>query len=90
MKAYHVKVTGRVQRVGYRMYVQGLGEKYGVAGYVKNEDDGSVTVFVQGDEKAVEEFIAALNQPPPPAHVKQVKAVEAQPIPKLKDFTIRF
>jgi acylphosphatase len=84
-----VKVFGRVQRVGYRRYVLDSAQELGLSGYVRNEKDGSVTVFVQGDDAAVENFIEKLKTPPQPAHVKSLEVKDARPRPALKYFTIK-
>lgn len=46
--------------------MQELGQELGLKGYVRNEKDGTVTVFVQGEENQVELFIEKLKAPPPP------------------------
>jgi len=65
VKAYLVKVYGRVQGVGYRRFVLDSAQELGLPGYVKNEKDGSVTIFVQGDDAIVEKFIEMLESPHP-------------------------
>jgi acylphosphatase len=89
VKASLVKVFGRVQRVGYRRHVLDSAQELGLSGYVRNEKDGSVTVFVQGDDAAVEKFIEKLKTPPQPAHVKSLEVKDARPRPALKHFTIK-
>jgi acylphosphatase len=89
LKAFQVRVYGRVQRVGYRRFVLDSAQELGLSGYVKNEKDGSVTVFAQGNEDALEKFIEMLKSPPPPAHVKSIDVKEAKPRPAIKYFTIR-
>jgi acylphosphatase len=89
VKASLVKVFGRVQRVGYGRHVLDSAQELGLSGYVRNEKDGSVTVFVQGDDAAVEKFIEKLKTPPQPAHVKSLEVKDARPRPALKYFTIK-
>jgi len=89
LKAFQVRVYGRVQRVGYRRFVLDSAQELGLSGYVKNERDGSVTVFAQGNEDALEKFINMLKSPPPPAYVKSIDVKEAKPRPATKYFTIR-
>jgi acylphosphatase len=72
LKASLVRVFGRVQRVGYRRFVLDSAQELGLSGYVRNEKDGSVTVFVQGDDAAVEKSIGMLKSPPQPAHIRSV------------------
>jgi len=89
LKAFQVRVYGRVQRVGYRRFVLDSAQELGLSGYVKNERDGSVTVFAQGDEAILEKFIEMLKSPPPPAYVKSIDVKEAKPRQAMKYFTIR-
>jgi acylphosphatase len=89
LKAFQVRVYGRVQRVGYRRFVLDSAQELGLSGHVKNERDGSVTVFAQGDEAILEKFIEMLKSPPPPAYVKSIDVKEAKPRRAMKYFTIR-
>jgi acylphosphatase len=90
VKAEKLTVTGRVQRVGYRRYILDLAQEKGLAGYVRNEKDGSVTIFVQGEEKILSDFLAKVHNPPPPAFVKDVRKLSSKPYPGLKHFGIKF
>jgi acylphosphatase len=89
LKASLVRVFGRVQRVGYRRFVLDSAQELGLSGYVRNEKDGSVTVFVQGDDAVVEKFIEMLKSPPQPAYVRSVDIKEVKPKPRLKYFAIK-
>jgi acylphosphatase len=89
LKAFLVRVFGRVQRVGYRRFVLDSAQELGLSGYVRNERDGSVTVFVQGDDAVVEKFIEMLKSPPQPAYVRSVDIKEIKPKPRLKYFAIK-
>jgi acylphosphatase len=89
LRASLVRVFGRVQRVGYRRFVLDSAQQLGLSGHVRNEKDGSVTVFVQGDDAVVEKFIEMLKSPPQPAYVRSVEIKEVKPKPRLKYFTIK-
>jgi acylphosphatase len=89
LRASLVRVFGRVQRVGYRRFVLDSAQELGLSGYVRNEKDGSVTVFVQGDDAVVEKFIEMLKSPPQPAYVRSVDIQEVKPKPRLKYFAIK-
>jgi acylphosphatase len=89
LRASLVRVFGRVQRVGYRRFVLDSAQELGLSGYVRNEKDGSVTVFVQGDDAVVEKFIEMLKSPPQPAYVRSVDIKEVKPNPRLKYFAIK-
>ncbi|MEQ9823514.1 MAG: acylphosphatase [Puniceicoccaceae bacterium] len=62
MKVYHKRVQfrGHVQGVGFRYQTLDVARGFDVAGFVRNEDDGSVTLEVEGELKEVHEFIDAV------------------------------
>lgn len=62
MSRYELRFTGRVQGVGFRYTANYIAEKYRLTGFVKNEYDGSVTVEVQGDEAAIDQFIREVSE----------------------------
>jgi acylphosphatase len=68
----HLHITGRVQGVGFRFYLQRAAEQLGAAGWVRNRRDGSVEAVVQGDDAAVEAVIARARRGPRNAAVSDV------------------
>jgi acylphosphatase len=70
-------IRGRVQGVWYRGSMQEEARKRHVAGWVRNEADGSVAAEVEGEPSAVEAIVAWARSGPPGAHVDEV-AVEWQ------------
>jgi len=52
---------GKVQGVGFRYAAKMLAEKHNLVGWVKNNDDGSVTLIVEGLEKDIENLINTLK-----------------------------
>lgn len=69
-------ITGHVQGVWYRKSAADQGLGLGLCGTVRNLQDGSVEVVVEGEEGAVEQFIDWCRQGPPKA---RVAGVEIQP-----------
>ncbi|MCU0645958.1 MAG: acylphosphatase [bacterium] len=59
--AAHIIVTGLVQGVGFRWFVEREAKKLRLSGYVKNLFDGNVEVEVEGDRGLIEELIAVLR-----------------------------
>jgi acylphosphatase len=55
------RVTGRVQGVGFRAFVQRTGQQLGLTGWVKNNIDGSVSGIAEGDQGLLVEFIKAVK-----------------------------
>jgi len=52
---------GKVQSVGFRYAAKMLAEKYNLAGWVENNNDGSVTLVVEGLEESMESLINNLK-----------------------------
>jgi acylphosphatase len=88
MKAEKLRVEGRVQNVGYRRFVQEEAWAEGLAGQVKNERDGSVSVLIQGDQGKIERFVRSISSPPAPAEVRAVDRSRTRARPRLKYFDI--
>ena len=64
-----VRVTGRVQGVGFRMDAASAAARCGVGGTVRNLLDGTVEADVEGPPDAVEAMIAHLRRGPASARV---------------------
>jgi acylphosphatase len=52
----------------------------GVAGWVRNLDDGRVEVALEGPPAAVDEVVAWCRQGPPRARVDRVDVVDEEPV----------
>lgn len=87
---YEIRVTGRVQGVGFRYYVQQQAKLLQVNGWVRNTIDGGVLVMVQGPEQAVKTLIDYLWVGPPLSRVDAVFPAEVQFIENYSDFSIRY
>lgn len=68
-----VTVTGRVQGVSFRYHTVQRAERLGLTGWVRNHDDGSVRLEVQGTASAVDELVRWLQEGPPHARVDGVQ-----------------
>ena len=55
-------VSGHVQGVAYRPYVQDAATKLGLVGFVRNEPDGTVTVVAQGALEILKELLEYLHE----------------------------
>jgi len=79
MIARHLLIHGRVQGVWYRGWAVDTARGLGLAGWIRNRRDGTVEAVLQGDEKAVERFIALAREGPPAARVERIKVSETEP-----------
>ncbi|WP_321371933.1 acylphosphatase [uncultured Draconibacterium sp.] len=90
MVQYEIRVTGRVQGVGFRYYVQQQAKLLNVNGWVRNTVDGGVLVMAQGAEPAVKTLVDYLWVGPPLSLVKSVHKAELQLIESYTDFEVRY
>ena len=74
-----VRVTGRVQGVGFRMAAARQAGRLGVTGTVRNLLDGTVEAVVEGTEQDVEAMVAWLRTGPPSAQVDGVDIRREEP-----------
>ena len=80
-------VSGRVQGVGYRYSMHYAARNFGVTGWVRNRRDGTVEAVAQGEEPAVQAFIAWAWKGPGLAQVDNVAVEDAAG--DFRDFEIR-
>ena len=81
-------VRGRVQRVGFRLFVEDAARREAVRGYVRNQHDGSVEVAAEGDLDAILRFEQALRRGPAGARVDDVETSETAPTGRFADFSV--
>jgi acylphosphatase len=74
-----VIVRGRVQGVFFRDTVRRMAESRGVAGWVRNREDGAVEAAFEGPPDAVESLVRFCHEGPRGAVVDRVDASEEQP-----------
>ncbi|CAA9485109.1 MAG: Acylphosphate phosphohydrolase, putative [uncultured Solirubrobacteraceae bacterium] len=84
----HVIVSGRVHGVFFRDSTRREAERLGVAGWVRNVDDGTVEAVFEGEDSAVDGMIAFCRRGPERARVDRVEVAE-QDVEGLRDFMIR-
>lgn len=58
-KEFHFE--GNVQNIGFRFEVQSHAKPLGITGYAKNNDDGTVTVQLQGNLEDINRVISDLQ-----------------------------
>jgi acylphosphatase len=80
MEARHLVVHGRVQGVNFRSATRQTARRHGVAGWVRNRDDGAVEVWLEGaadDLESVEAWVATGG--PPAGEVDRVERTSVEP-----------
>jgi acylphosphatase len=81
-------VRGRVQGVGFRWFVEREAHILGIAGWVRNNTDGTVEVLAQGSLEQLAALCARLREGPRAARVDNVEQVETQPVSGMTSFRI--
>jgi acylphosphatase len=69
-------VSGRVQGVGFRYFVQSKANDLSLSGWTRNLDDGRVEVYATGTPKQLSDLAAALHIGPHMADVRSVQEME--------------
>jgi acylphosphatase len=88
VEARRYLIRGRVQGVGFRWFVEREAHILGIAGWVRNNHDGSVEVLAQGTRDQLMGLRSRLREGPRAARVDEVNEVEAQPVRGLSSFRI--
>jgi acylphosphatase len=81
-------VRGRVQGVGFRWFVEREAHILGIAGWVRNNADGSVEILAQGTRDQLTALGSRLREGPRAARVDNVEESESQPAAGLNLFRI--
>ena len=81
-------VSGRVQGVGFRWFVQASASVMGLRGWVRNEDDGRVQVYAVGNEEQLNCLAGLLHRGPRMAEVRGVEERES-PVQQLSSFHVQ-
>ena len=85
-----LEVRGLVQGVGYRWFASTEARRLGVAGWVRNLENGSVEIAASGSEDAVCALIARLKRGPAGARVDEVRELPAAGLSELPEpFDVR-
>lgn len=82
-----VVVHGLVQGVFFRDTVRRQAQSRGVAGWVRNNRDGTVEAVLEGDPETVEQLVELCRRGPRGARVDRIEVVDEGP-EGLRGFTI--
>ena len=90
MHEIYAIVTGKVQGVRYRDYVQVSATGLGITGWVQNLRDGTVAVCAQGMQDELKSFIEFLHEGSLQAQVEGVSVDWRTTKHRHDDFSIHF
>ena len=69
-----LRISGSVQGVGFRWWVQRFARRLGLSGMARNTSNGGVEVMAIGSKIACETLLRAVQGSEPPGLVRSVKA----------------
>ena len=89
MKAgYRIRVTGKVQNVGFRYYTVQTARDFNIDGFVRNLPDGSVYIEAEGEADSLEGFLSWCRRGPQWARVEGFD-VQEQPLMGYEGFIVK-
>lgn len=83
-------VSGKVQNVGFRDYVQRSALECSVTGWVRNLSDGTVEVVAQGTTDVLKDFVEYIHEGSLIAEVEGVAVEWRTARLEFDDFSIRY
>jgi acylphosphatase len=85
---FHCIVTGRVQGVAFRNFIQSIANDLHLTGFVSNLPDGSVEILAQGDYGVLKVFRNHVQTGPSSARVKDVYEEWKEPSKDFEGFRV--
>ena len=82
-----IYITGKVQGVGFRMYVLSQAQLLGITGTLSNQDNGSVHAEVEGTRDVLRKLVSVLKTGPSYAKVEDIH-IEEHPVEGYNNFVI--
>ena len=89
LRAIRVRITGRVQNVGFRASLADEARRAGVTGWCRNTPLGDVEAYLCGPDQAVQKVLVWCHRGPSQARVDTVTERPAEVDPELKGFATR-
>jgi len=83
-----VRVQGRVQGVGFRVFVAQRARSLELKGCVRNLPDGSVEIEAEGDPDALDRLLEAVRRGPPAARVTDVDDTRSEAPARFRHFEV--
>jgi acylphosphatase len=88
-KRVRLRITGRVQGVGFRYSAFAEACRLGARGWVRNTPDGAVELLAEGDELCLRRLVTWCHAGPPGARVNDVEQRWLPATGEFDDFCIR-
>lgn len=82
-------ISGRVQGVGFRFFIEDAARREGLHGWVRNLPDGRVEIAAEGDVEAIDRFERHVRHGPPAARIERVEVDHEVPGSHTSGFSVR-
>lgn len=73
---YRLYLSGEVQGVGFRGFVERVASRFGLKGWTKNLEDGGVEVVLEGEEGDLKETVKILGRGSPFSRIEKLEVKE--------------
>lgn len=90
MIQYHVLVSGKVQGVGFRYFVQMTAMQYEITGWVKNRSNGMVEMVPIGEQNVLDSFLEEIKRGNRFAKVQKMDITKEEPSELFTSFHITY
>jgi acylphosphatase len=87
-KRAEIIVYGRVQKAGFRDFIDEIAFNLNLNGYVKNLDDGTVQIISEGEEDGIKELLKKINITQYPIRVENIDVVYKKPTGEYRTFDV--
>lgn len=85
-----VRIHGKVQGVGFRFFATRVARRLGLKGWIQNLRDGVVEAVVEGETKAIDEWLEELREGPRYAEVSRIDQEKRDFTGQQGDFDVKF
>ena len=76
MKTMKIFISGSVQGVFFRKFIEDKANELGVKGFARNLDDSRLEVVIEGKDENVNDMVKICKQGPPQSEIKNVETQE--------------
>ena len=87
-KHAEIIVYGRVQKAGFRDFIDEIAFHFNLNGYVKNLNDGTVQIICEGEENSIKELLEKINISQYPIRVENIDVVYKKPTGEYRTFEV--
>ena len=88
IKAVEITISGKVQGIYFRKKTKELADKLGIRGWVRNNNNDTVSVWAEGEEKDLQRLTKESYNAPDGGSVSNIQAIWKDATDKFSNFNI--